>query len=213
MQSCSQGVFIFSQADVFKSDFTAERDARSRLATDKDRLSQELEAEQLKNQGLTDQLTRYTQQQLQDMQLRANQGSLGTNFFTYPHHYPTQQDAHQHAAGYVMGGGGDGLAGGNFNNLSAGEGGHVMHGQNYGGAGQNYGAGQNLGGGQNYLGGQQYPVAGREGSQHQQAGHNMPMQATSFDPQYGGVHPQHQHTQVGERESVECACVRVSVCV
>jgi len=74
---------------VYKSDFIAEREARSRLATEKDRLRQELEAEQLKNQGLADQLTRYTQQQLQDMQLRASQADPYGRY-----HYPQGQYSH-----------------------------------------------------------------------------------------------------------------------
>ena len=218
-RQCSQGVFVHTQAEVYKSDFTAERDARSQLATDKDRLAQELEAEQLKNQGLSDQLMRYTQQQLQDMQLRASQGTAAPHFYNYPHRntYPAQPEAYQHAAGYVMGGGGDGGAGGNFNDLSGGEGGQVMQGQNYGGGGgrqnyggggggQNYGAGggQNYGagggqhyggGGQNYPGGQHYP--GQEGSLHPQAGHNMPPpHGASADRQHVNAHAQYQQAQV-----------------
>ena len=217
-RQCSQGVFVHPQAEVFRFDFTAERDARSQLATDKDRLAQELEAEQLKSQGLSDQLMRYTQQQLQDMQLRASQGTAAPHFYNYPRHntYPAQPEAYQHAAGYMMGGGGDGGAGGSFNDLSGGEDGHVMQGQNYGGGGggqsygaggrQNYGAGggQNYGGGggqhyggggQNYPGRQHYP--GQEGSLHPQAGHNMPPpQGTVVDSQHGSAHAQYQQTQV-----------------
>nr|KAG5705570.1 hypothetical protein BaRGS_034768 [Batillaria attramentaria] len=63
-----------AQAEVYKSDFTAERDARARLATERDRLAGEIEAQQVRNQELTDQLTQYAQRQLADMQLRASVG-------------------------------------------------------------------------------------------------------------------------------------------
>ena len=194
---------------MFKCDFTAEREARSRLATEKDRLLQELEAEQLKNQGLADQLTRYTQQQLQDMQLRASQGTGGSPFYHPAYPYPAQPEAYPQGAGYPMAGGGGDGGGGQFNNLSGGEGAQAMHGQLYGegeggggggqaynrGGQQHYGGG---GGGQNYPGGPGYGVAGQEGlvAHHPPAGQSMYMQRTRSDQDYAEVHAQYQHAQV-----------------
>nr|QNL15273.1 inhibitor of nuclear factor kappa-B kinase subunit gamma [Littorina littorea] len=208
-----------AQADVYKCDFTAERDARTQLATEKDRLCQELESEQLKNQGLADQLTRYTQQQLQDMQLRASQGSPAGPYYPPQYAYP------QVSQGYLMGGGGDGGSGGGgggqLNNLSGGEGLQAMAGQNYGGAGvggqnyprqqnygqaqnygpgqnygrQNYGQVQNYGQGQNYAQGQIY-AAVQEGYPQAQVS-RMSTQATTSGPEYGNPHAPRQQNQGG----------------
>ncbi|XP_076447760.1 uncharacterized protein LOC143284710 [Babylonia areolata] len=123
-----------AQAEVYKADFEAEREARSRLAMEKERVSAELEGEQLKAQGLADQLTRYTQQQLHDMQLRATQGSSPSpsHLLHYPHHHHLAAGAGGRGGGgggaffQRMGGGGNAnVTGGgfspptgSFNNLS-----------------------------------------------------------------------------------------------
>ncbi|KAK7495487.1 hypothetical protein BaRGS_00013185 [Batillaria attramentaria] len=83
-----------AQAEVYKSDFTAERDARARLATERDRLAGEIEAQQVRNQELTDQLTQYAQRQLADMQLRAS-GQHGPAQATYSGHYVDVRDNRQ----------------------------------------------------------------------------------------------------------------------
>lgn len=208
-----------AQAEVYKSDFMAEREARSRLATEKERLSQELEGEQLKNQGLVDQLTRYTQQQLHDMQLRASQGSSAAHYLqpTFPG-YPRQQPHYQEAGGNLVGGGGDGGGGGNhppqtssYNNLSVAEGGQrgapVYATGGGGGRGQNYAGGQSFAQhGQHYAGGHmgagqyqggRFPFHGEGRGDRRMPGQNVPAQATSSAGSYMEAHTLYQQPQSG----------------
>ncbi|KAL8559163.1 hypothetical protein ACOMHN_048410 [Nucella lapillus] len=203
-----------AQAEVYKSDFLAEREARSRLATEKERVSQELEAEQLKAQGLVDQLTRYTQQQLHTMQLRASQGSAAAAHYLHPTFSASTLPRQPLHHPYQGGGGGDGGGGGgglgvnypplpptgSYNNLSMAEAGErnappppttPVGGQNYPG-GQNFhqpglqNFGQLYGGGQ-YPGARgAYPVEGRG-----MAGQGVPVQAALPEGWYGEVHGQY----------------------
>lgn len=64
-----------AQAEVWKSDFDAERDSRERLHAEKSQLENELKQLQLRNQQLLDEMENFSKRQFQEMQQRhANQG-------------------------------------------------------------------------------------------------------------------------------------------
>uniref|UniRef100_A0A8W8M5U9 CCHC NOA-type domain-containing protein n=1 Tax=Magallana gigas TaxID=29159 RepID=A0A8W8M5U9_MAGGI len=64
-----------TQAEVWKSDFDAERDSRERLHAEKSQLENELKQLQLRNQQLLDEMENFSKRQFQEMQQRhANQG-------------------------------------------------------------------------------------------------------------------------------------------
>lgn len=63
------------QAEVWKSDFDAERDARERLHADKTQLEADFKQLQLRNQQLLDEMESFSKRQFQEMQQRhSNQG-------------------------------------------------------------------------------------------------------------------------------------------
>lgn len=64
-----------AQAEVWKSDFDAERDSRERLHAEKSQLENELKQLQLRNQQLLDEMENFSKRQFQEMQQRhASQG-------------------------------------------------------------------------------------------------------------------------------------------
>ncbi|XP_048740268.2 NF-kappa-B essential modulator-like [Ostrea edulis] len=64
-----------AQAEVWKSDFDAERDARERLHADKTQLEADFKQLQLRNQQLLDEMESFSKRQFQEMQQRhSNQG-------------------------------------------------------------------------------------------------------------------------------------------
>lgn len=119
---------------MFKSDFSAERDARQQLAAERDRLISELGAVQLQNQGLVDQLTAYSQRQLAEMQLRASHGAGPSGY--HQQNYTSRNFGSHHGAAAVsgmnrLGGDSSRQQGPNF----------LQGGQSAAQAAQNYGAG------------------------------------------------------------------------
>ncbi len=72
-----------AQAEVFKTDFEAERKAREDLAADRDRIQEEMEQLQQRNQQLLDEMQAMSANQVSELQRRhaymayARVGQLG----------------------------------------------------------------------------------------------------------------------------------------
>ncbi|CAL1528162.1 unnamed protein product [Lymnaea stagnalis] len=64
------------QADLYKSDFAAEREARTKLAEERTKLLDELQQLQEYNRTLKEELEGYNQRQINDMQRRLRDGSM-----------------------------------------------------------------------------------------------------------------------------------------
>ena len=94
------------QAEVWKSDFDAERDARERLHAEKGQLENEFKQVQLRNQQLLDEMESLSKRQFQEMQQRhSNQGyqhslqqhlRVGQQNHGSPYHPPQQYPQQSH---------------------------------------------------------------------------------------------------------------------
>nr|XP_022302168.1 optineurin-like [Crassostrea virginica]XP_022302169.1 optineurin-like [Crassostrea virginica] len=95
-----------AQAEVWKSDFDAERDARERLHAEKGQLENEFKQVQLRNQQLLDEMESLSKRQFQEMQQRhSNQGyqhslqqhlRVGQQNHGSPYHPPQQYPQQSH---------------------------------------------------------------------------------------------------------------------
>ena len=88
------GVFVFVQAEVYKSDFDEERAARVKMAELKESLMEEIQQLQMSNQHLLDEQESLARNQLAEMQRRHAHPAYHPGFQTFPRQHPAPAGAY-----------------------------------------------------------------------------------------------------------------------